>query len=69
MKILQHIANCETEKIMLDSLWSHILELERVVGLSKATKEEIKAKISSRIAQCDISIRDHKKLINEASNK
>jgi hypothetical protein len=32
------------------------------VGLSKNTMDELQAKISSKIAQCERSIQDHEKL-------
>lgn len=49
----------------LVKLDKHIDELNESVGLKTETIREIKAKISSRMAQCEISIRDHSKLLND----
>lgn len=45
----------------LNALWEHVEQLNESVGLSKNTMDEIKAKVSSKIAQCEISIRDNSK--------
>lgn len=43
--------------------WNRVEELNRDVGLSEETYKEIQTKISSKIAQCDRSIKDHKRLL------
>ena len=52
----------------MQRLWQHILELDESVGLETATYKELKAKISSKVAQCDISIQDHEKLLQRNTN-
>lgn len=50
-----------------DLLWldNRIDELNECVGLKPETIKEIKTKISSRMAQIEISIRDHSKHLND----
>lgn len=55
-----HISKKQKEKYRLTVLLDDILFLD---GLKDETISEIKAVISGKIAQCDISIRDHKKLL------
>ena len=47
----------EEAKEKLQTLWERIEELNLNVGLSESTMKELKAKISSGIAKCDISDR------------
>lgn len=62
LQIKAHIdAKTETKNNM-DRLWDHINDLNLNVGLSKSTMDELQAKISSKIAQCEKSIQDHEKL-------
>lgn len=42
----------------LNSLWEYVQELNSIVGLKAETMFELQVKISSRIAQCAISIRN-----------
>lgn len=44
-------------------LWTYVEELHVTVGLMPETFADIRAKVSSRMAQCEISIRDHEKLL------
>ena len=62
--IKEHIENKESELQQMTYLWKSILELNDTHGLSNDTFKEVQAKISSRIAQIEISIRDHKKLLS-----
>jgi hypothetical protein len=58
-EIKNHIAKRIIEKKKLISFIDFVEGLE----VSKETLKEVKAKASSRIAFCDISIRDHNKLL------
>ena len=40
-------------------LWNHVQELNINHGLSQKTLDEISAKVSSRLAFCERSIKDH----------
>jgi len=63
LSIRAHIAAREDQKGVYQRLWEKIVELDESVGLTESTKREFQAKISSKIAGCDISIRDHTKLL------
>ena len=58
-----HIENKRKEREQLLWTWNRVEEINNDIGLSKETYKEMQAKISSRIAQCDRSIQDHKRLI------
>ena len=58
-EINQHVANREMERVDYQRLWEGIQWLNTECTLSKSTIDELQAKISSRIAFCEISIRDH----------
>lgn len=62
LQIKAHIAAKTDVKNNMLKLWEHINELNLNVGLSKSTMDELQAKISSKIAQCEISIQEHEKL-------
>ncbi len=59
-KIELHILKKKREKYRLTVLLDDILFLE---SLKEETIKDVKAVISGKIAQCDISIRDHEKLL------
>ena len=61
--IRTHIAVKTDTKNSMHLLWASITDLNLNVGLSKNTMDELQAKISSKIAQCDRSIQDHEKLL------
>lgn len=64
LAIKAHIAAKKDIKNQMHSLWEDINELNQNVNLSKSTMDELQTKISSKIAQCDRSIRDHEKLLS-----
>ncbi len=55
------IAERKIEIERLRKLWEQIKELNINFGLSQSTLDEIQAKISSRLAFCERSIRDNSK--------
>ena len=57
-----HIEKKLKERDQLLWTWNRVEELNTEVGLSEETYKELQAKISSKIAQCDKSIQDHKRL-------
>tara|TARA_R110002074_G_scaffold351581_1_gene522737 strand:- start:283 stop:489 length:207 start_codon:yes stop_codon:yes gene_type:complete len=57
-----HIEKKLKERDQLLWTWNRVEELNKEVGLSEETYKELQAKISSKIAQCDKSIQDHKRL-------
>jgi hypothetical protein len=61
--IINHINKREHEKRIHVLFWEYIEKLNNDVGLTESTYRELRAKISSKIAQCEISIRDHEKLL------
>lgn len=63
LQIRAHIAAKTDVKEHYQRLWTSIVVLKELVGLSDSTMFELQAKISSKIAECDISIRDHSKLL------
>jgi len=63
--IKAHIAAKTDVKNNMERLWTSIVVLNETVGLSESTMKELQAKISSKIAQCDRSIQDHKKLLSD----
>lgn len=65
-QIKAHIEMRQSEIRDLDNLWSSIQKLNSNNTLSPNTLKEIQGKISSRIAQCEISIRDHEKLLTNS---
>jgi len=64
LSIKAHIAAKTDTKNNMHRLWEHINDLNLSVGLSKSTMDELQAKISSKIAQCERSIQDHQKLLS-----
>ena len=64
LSIRAHIAAKTDVKNNMERLWTSIVVLKETVGLSENTMKELQAKISSKIAQCDISIRDYEKLLS-----
>ena len=56
-----HIEKKRKERDQLLWTWNRVEELNTDVGLSEETYKELQAKISSKIAQCDRSIQDHKR--------
>ena len=58
-----HIEKKRKERDQLLWTWNRVEELNEEVGLSEETYKELQAKISSKIAQCDRSIQDHKRLV------
>ncbi len=64
LSIKAHIAAKTDTKNNMHRLWEHINELNNNVGLSKSTMDELQAKISSKIAQCERSIQDYEKLLS-----
>lgn len=64
-QIKAYIAYKKFNKSNLHELWNSINHLNITIGLSTSTMDELQAKISSKIAQCEISIRDHEKLLSE----
>lgn len=63
LSIRAHIAGKTDTKNYYERLWTSIVVLKELVGLSEPTMNELQAKISSKIAECDISIRDHQRLL------
>jgi len=63
-QIKDHILFRKAEKQRLIDLWNQVERLNKDVGLKQSTLDELQDKISSKIAQCEISIRDHEKLLN-----
>lgn len=63
LNIQLHIQAKQIERDRLLWLWSRIEDLNIKLGLSESTYEELQAKISSEINQCDNSIQHHEKLI------
>ena len=59
------IKNTRIEKDKLTAFWDLVLKINKETGLTENTLRELKTKISSRIAECDITIRDHQKIINK----
>jgi len=64
-QIKLHIDAKHIEKAWYNTLWENISRLHSDVRLKQTTLDELQAKISSKIAQCEISIRDHEKLLNQ----
>lgn len=64
LNIKAHIEAKKTEQNNLRSLWNYIVNLNETVGLTENTMNELQAKISSKIAQCERSIIDHEKLLS-----
>jgi hypothetical protein len=62
LQIKSHIAAQTDVKNKMESLWTSVVVLKETVGLSESTMDELQAKISSKIAQCERSIQDHEKL-------
>jgi hypothetical protein len=62
LQLKSHIEDKIETKNNMHRLWERINELNLNVGLSKNTMDELQAKISSKIAQCERSIQDHEKL-------
>jgi len=58
-----HIDKKQKERDKWLWLWNRIEELNTDVGLKEETYKELQAKLSSKVAQCEISIRDHKALL------
>jgi hypothetical protein len=61
--VINHLNKLEKEKNTHYLAWLYVEKLNKDVGLSDATIEELKAKISSKIAQCDRFIKDYTKLL------
>jgi len=68
-QIKLYILRKQVEKQRLDDIWNRVLDLDDISKLNEETIDEIKTKISSLKAQCEISIRDHEKLIKQNSNE
>lgn len=62
-QIQEHIRRRENEMKLHKLYWEYCEKLNTDVGLSESTYNEIKAKISSKIVQCQKSINDHKQLL------
>lgn len=58
-----HIKMRKNEITLLRGLFVQVEQLNKDVGLKESTMSDIQVKISSRIVQCEISIRDHEKLL------
>jgi hypothetical protein len=63
LQIKAHIVAQTDVKNNMESLWTSIVVLKETVGLSESTMKELQSKISSKIAQCERSIQDHKNLL------
>ena len=63
LEIIKHIAYRKSEKEHLYLTLKLLDSLHHQSPFSEKTYNEIRAKFSSAIAQCDISIRDHEKLL------
>ena len=61
LEIKAYIEKQKKAQIWLQGIWTNIVVLNELMGLSESTMSELKAKISSRIAQCEKSIQDHEK--------
>lgn len=62
-QIKQHIQKRENEQKLHRMCWEYIERLHLDVGLSDSTYTELRAKISSKMAQCERSIIDHQRLL------
>jgi hypothetical protein len=58
-----HIAAKNDEKAHYQKLWQSIVALNEQHAFSMDCYLELKARISTKVAQCDRSIHDHKKLL------
>jgi len=63
IQIQIHIEKRGQERDKLLWTWNRVEELNTDIGLSDETYKELQAKISSKIAACDKSIQDHKRLL------
>jgi len=61
--IISHIAEKEAELKRHQQFAKHVEELHATHCLKEETMKEIRAKVSSAIAACEISIRDHQQLL------
>ena len=61
LEIKAYIEKLKKAQIWLQGIWTNIVVLNEFMGLSESTISELKAKISSSIAQCEKSIQDHEK--------
>ena len=62
-QIQAYIEAKEKEKRTHLLVGQYIEKLNAEVGLSESTMKDVMAKISSKINQCDRSIRDHSRLL------
>ena len=62
-QIKQHIEKRQNEAKLHRLCWEYIERLHLDVGLSDSTYNELRAKISSKMAQCDKSIMQHQSLL------
>ena len=62
-QIQAHIEAKEKEKRTHLLVGQYIEKLNAEVGLSDSTMKDVMAKISSKINQCDRSIRDHSRFL------
>jgi hypothetical protein len=65
LQIKAHIEDKTETKNNMHRLWEYVNDLNLNVGLSKSTMDELQAKISSKIAQCEKSIQDHEEEKNK----
>lgn len=61
--IIDHISKREKERKTHLLVSKYIEKLHVETAFSDKTYYEINARISSKVAQCEISIRDHQKLL------
>lgn len=60
-----HISLRQAEIEKLCTLWDYVEQLRNDSGLSLGSYAEIKARITMQKVYCEISIRDHKKLLTQ----
>ena len=65
LEIIKHIECRKSEKEHLYIGLKLLNSLHQQLPFKEKTWGEIQSKFSSAIAQCDISIRDHEKLLND----
>lgn len=61
--IESHINKRQKERDKWLCIWEAIEELNTDSKLKEETYRELQARLSSKVAQCEISIRDHKALL------
>jgi len=63
LKIRARLAAKTDVKNHYERLWTSIVVLKELVGLSESTMKELQDKISGKIAECDKSIKYHSRLL------